>query len=64
MNGWTSERCRQQGAAIRQWRPWEQSTGPRTAEGKVKVARNAYSAAIRPLLRKLARALREQRRSL
>ena len=25
---------------IRTWRPWEKSTGPRTAEGKATAARN------------------------
>src|ERR1017187_1007026 len=29
-NGWTLERRLRQSAAIRQWRPWERSTGPRT----------------------------------
>ena len=33
-------------------------------EGKAKVARNAFVATTRPLLRELARALREQRHSL
>jgi hypothetical protein len=64
MNGWTPERRERQRGAIRQWKPWEGSTGPKTTEGKVKVARNAYSGATRPLLRELARALRQQRESL
>jgi hypothetical protein len=32
---------RQASKAIRAWRPWEQSTGPRTTEGKSRSARNA-----------------------
>jgi hypothetical protein len=64
MNGWTLERRERQGAAIRQWKPWKRSTGPRTAQGKARVSRNAYSGAIRPLLRELARALRQQRQFL
>jgi hypothetical protein len=40
-NGWTEERRARQAAAIRRWRPWERSTGPRTAAGKARAARNA-----------------------
>ena len=39
-NGWTSERRARQAELIRTWRPWERSTGPRTAEGKARVAQN------------------------
>ena len=41
MNGWTSERRARQSALIRNWRPWEAATGPRTADGKARCARNA-----------------------
>ena len=44
MNGWTPERRARQAQAIRRWRPWEHSTGPRTAEGRARSARNAYCA--------------------
>jgi hypothetical protein len=64
MNGWTPDRRKRQGAAIKRWKPWELSTGPKTPEGKRRTARNAYNGAMRPRLRELARALREQRRSL
>ena len=40
-NGWTSERQARQAQAIKNWRPWEQATGPRTTEGKARSARNA-----------------------
>ena len=40
-NGWTQERRARQAALIRTWRPWECSTGPRTAAGKVRSSRNA-----------------------
>ena len=59
-NGWTPERRARQAELIRQWRPWEQSTGPRSAEGKAAAARNAWTGGIRPLLRELAEELREQ----
>lgn len=39
-NGWTPERRARQAELIRTWRPWEQSTGPRTVEGKARTAHN------------------------
>ena len=53
-----------QAALIRHWRPWEQSTGPKTEAGKARVARNPYKGGVRPLLRELGRALRELQRAL
>ncbi len=63
-NGWTLERRARQAKLIRQWRPWEKSTGPRTQEGKVKVAQNAYKGGTWRVLRELARAMRDQRKHL
>jgi hypothetical protein len=40
-SGWTPERRAKQAEAVRRWKPWEKSTGPRTADGKAKSARNA-----------------------
>ena len=60
-NGWTPERRARQAAAIRQWRPWDHSTGPRTGAGKARVAQNAYKGAHRATLRRLARLLKEIR---
>ena len=40
-SGWTNERRRKHAAAMRRWRPWEKSTGPRTADGKRRAAMNA-----------------------
>jgi hypothetical protein len=62
-NGWTASRKAAQSAAIRQWRPWERSTGPKTSNGKTTVARNAYRG-VRPMLRAIAASLKEQRRVL
>lgn len=59
-NGWTPERRARQAKLIRQWRPWEQSTGPRSSEGKAVASRNAWDGGMRPLLRDLAEELREQ----
>ena len=59
-NGWTPERRARQAAQIRAWRPWEKSTGPKTDEGKARVAQNAYKGGARETLGALARGLREQ----
>ena len=58
-NGWTPERRARQAELIRSWRPWERSTGPRTAEGKARASLNAYRGAKRPETRALMRALSE-----
>jgi hypothetical protein len=63
-NGWTPERRARQSELIRRWRPWERSTGPRTATGKASVARNAYKGGWREQLRELRRILREQKKAL
>ena len=60
-NGWTPERRARQAELIRRWRPWEKSTGPKTAAGKATVSQNAYKVGIWLQLRELARALKEQK---
>ena len=54
---WTLERRQRQAELIRQWRPWEQSTGPRTPEGKARVSRNAWQGGHRAQLRALSKEL-------
>ena len=39
--GWTPERRARHAEKIRAWKPWEKSTGPRTAAGKAVSSRNA-----------------------
>jgi hypothetical protein len=58
MHGWTPERRAAQAAAIHRWRPWQSSTGPRSAAGKARVSRNGYQGGHRPRTRELARVLR------
>ena len=58
-NGWTLERRARQATAIRRWRPWEQSTGPRTLEGKARASRNAYRGGVRRLQREIGRLLNQ-----
>lgn len=38
---WTEEQKRKQAEKIRKWKPWEHSTGPKTAEGKERCRYNA-----------------------
>ena len=59
MSQWTPERQALQAEAVRRWKPWERSTGPRTADGKAKASRNAYKGGTRATLRELALHLRE-----
>jgi hypothetical protein len=41
MPRWTTEARARQAALIAAWQPWRSSTGPRSADGKAKVSRNA-----------------------
>lgn len=38
---WTDERRRKQAQAIRRWKPWEKSTGPKSPEGKQAASMNS-----------------------
>lgn len=68
-SGWTPERRARQAELIRNWKPWERSTGPNTDEGRANSSRNAYkhggrSAKCLGLLSELRGLLREQRDAL
>ena len=67
-NGWTPERRARQAVLIRTWKPWEQSTGPRSDEGKARTARNGFKGGVRREVRELIGSmttlLREQREAL
>ncbi len=54
-SGWTLERRKKQSEAIRQWKPWKQSTGARTLEGKALVSRNAWKGGHRATIRQIAK---------
>ena len=53
----TAEHRRLRAELIQRWKPWEQSTGPRTAEGKATASRNGYRGGERKGLRALAKLL-------
>ena len=54
-SSWTPERRARQAALIRTWKPWQQATGPLTADGKATASRNAYKGGHWRMLRELAR---------
>ncbi len=56
-NGWTQERRLKQSEAIKNWKPWEKSTGAKTIDGKEKSKMNAYKHGERTSLIKEIRAL-------
>ena len=60
----TPEHRARQAEAIRRWKPWEHSTGPKSESGKAIVARNADKGSTRATLRELRKALREQAEAL
>jgi hypothetical protein len=41
VNGRTPERWAKQAEVIKRWKPWSQSTGPRTEKGKAVTSQNA-----------------------
>ena len=68
-NGWSPERRQRQREAIQRWKPWEQSTGPWTPEGKAKASQNGrksglFDAESRAFRKWAAELLREQRELL
>ena len=66
-NGWTAERRKAQSQAIQRWKPWQQSTGAKTEEGKAKVSQNAYKGGIwskLKALRRETRAILSQQRNM
>ena len=62
--GWTLERRKRQSEAIRRWQPWNQSTGPKSPEGKAVVSGNAWRGGawskLRQDIKTLNQALRDQ----
>ena len=57
---WTPAQRKAQSEKIRQWQPWESSTGAKTLEGKAESFRNAYKGGFREQMKELRQLLREQ----
>ena len=60
MRHWTAEERQRQAELIRQWQPWERSTGARTIEGKARASRNAFKGGLMKSIKELRKLLREQ----
>ena len=61
-NGWTPERRKRQSEAIRGWKPWNKSTGPKSPEGKATVSGNAWAGGDWLKLRQAVKALNQAMR--
>ena len=64
MRHWTQAERQQQAKLIRQWQPWQHSTGARTIEGKAIASHNAFKGGFRQQLKELNQLLRDQRGAL
>ena len=64
MRQWTTQERQRQAELIKQWQPWQHSTGARTAEGKAISARNAYKGGLRQQLRAIGQLLRDSKQLL
>lgn len=68
MSGWTEEKRQRERDRINQTKPWLQSTGARTPEGKMISSQNAYKGGLHAQLKALNMQvnslLREQKEAL
>ena len=64
MRQWTTQERQRQAELIKQWQPWQHSTGARTIEGKAIASRNAFKGGFRQQLKELSQLLRHQRDAL
>lgn len=60
----TPEHRAKRAEMIKDWKPWEKSTGPKSDPGKAKSAMRGYKGGLRGVLRSLARELKAQRNML
>ena len=60
---WTPEQRQKQREAIQRWKPWQQSSGPKSPDGKVVSAGNAWTGGDWKKLRQAIKALNEAMRA-
>ena len=65
MRNWTTEQRQRQRELIQRWKPWKQSTGAKTPEGKKRSSQNAYktgkSLEFREFIKFINRLLKDQK---
>lgn len=59
MPRWTLENRERHALAMRAWKPWTRSTGPKTPEGKARSSRNAWKGGVRTEIAHWSSFLRE-----
>ena len=59
MRHWTRAERQRHAQLIKQWQPWQHSTGARTIEGKAVASRNAFKGGFRQQLKELNQLLRD-----
>lgn len=64
MRQWTVAERQRQAELIKQWQPWQNSTGAKTPKGKVISSRNAFKGGFRQELIELRKLLRKQQNNL
>ena len=62
MRHWTPAERQRQAQLIKQWQPWQHSTGAQTIAGKAITSRNAYKGGERQQLKAISQLLRDARR--
>lgn len=65
---WTLAQRQKQREAIMRWKPWQKSSGPKSAKGKVAASGNAWTGGewrkLRQAIKELNQAMRVQRERL
>ncbi len=64
MRHWTPEERFKQAALIRNWQPWEHSTGAKTPEGKARSSQNAYKHGLSKLQKEFRELLKQHKQLL
>jgi hypothetical protein len=59
MRIWTPQARQRQAELIKQWQPWQHSTGAKTVAGKAICARNAYKGGERQRIKAIHQLLRD-----